>query len=55
MAQIETSQEALEVLGDKVIQPGMPVDIIIKTGERTFITYILKPLTDRFAVSFKQD
>jgi len=55
LAQIETTQEGLGALGDKVIQPGMPVDIIIKTGERTFINYILKPLTDRFAVSFKED
>lgn len=55
LAQIETTEEGLQLLGEKSIQPGMPVDIIIKTGERTFISYILKPLSDRFAISFKED
>lgn len=55
LAQIETTEEGLALLGGKMIQPGMPTDIIIKTGERTFMSYILKPLTDRFAVSFKED
>lgn len=55
LAQIETTEEGLQLLGDNAIQPGMPVDIIIKTGERTFISYILKPLSDRFAISFKED
>jgi protease secretion system membrane fusion protein len=43
------------MLEDYRIQPGMPVEVIVKTGERTFANYILKPLTDRFARSFKED
>jgi protease secretion system membrane fusion protein len=31
----------------------MPVDVIVKTGERTFMSYLLKPLTDKFALAFK--
>jgi protease secretion system membrane fusion protein len=31
----------------------MPVDVIIKTGERTFMSYLLKPLTDKLARAFK--
>jgi HlyD family secretion protein len=28
--------------------PGMPVDAFIKTGDRTPLTYLVKPLTDYF-------
>ena len=53
LAQVEATPEGLKQLGDLRIQPGMPVDIIFKTGERTFMGYLLKPLSDRFAGSFK--
>jgi protease secretion system membrane fusion protein len=35
------------------VQPGMPVDVIIKAGERTFMSLLLKPLSDKFANAFK--
>jgi protease secretion system membrane fusion protein len=31
----------------------MPVEVIVKTGERSFFSYMVKPLSDRFARSFK--
>ena len=53
LAQVETSAEGVKLLGDKVVQPGMPVEVIVKTGERSFFSYLIKPLSDRFARSFK--
>jgi protease secretion system membrane fusion protein len=53
LAQIETTEEAQRKLKGLTIQPGMPVDVIVKTGQRTFMSYLLKPLTDRFALAFK--
>jgi epimerase transport system membrane fusion protein len=35
--------------------PGMPVDVMIKTGERTFFEYLTKPITDRLAKSFREE
>ena len=55
LAQVETTKEGLALLGSNKIQPGMPVEVIVKTGERSFMTYLLKPLTDRVARSFKED
>jgi protease secretion system membrane fusion protein len=55
LAQIETTPEGAKRLGEKQIQAGMPVDVIIKTGERTFASYLVKPITDRFAKSFKEE
>ncbi len=55
MATVETTAEGLALLGANKIQPGMPVEVIVKTGERSFMTYLLKPLNDRVARSFKED
>lgn len=53
LAQVRTSQEGLAQLEGLDIQPGMPVDVIVKNGERTFMSYLLKPLVDSVALSFK--
>jgi len=36
------------------LQPGMPVEIFIETGERTFAEYLLQPLTVRMQRAFKE-
>lgn len=46
-------QELAKVDGFRVI-PGMPADVIIKTGERTFFRYLFKSISDRFAHAFKE-
>jgi membrane fusion protein, protease secretion system len=55
LAHIETTKEGYELLGRNQIQAGMPVDVVIKTGERTFMSYLAKPIADRFAKSFKEN
>jgi protease secretion system membrane fusion protein len=54
LCQIEVTDEGLRILHDKSIQPGMPVEVVIKSGERSFMSYLLKPISDRFARSFKE-
>ena len=54
LAQIQTTDEGLKMLGDLKLQPGMPVDVVIKSGERSFMSYLLKPLADKFARAFKE-
>ncbi len=39
-------------LQGKALQPGMPVDVIFKSGERPFLSYLLKPLSDELSKSF---
>ena len=34
--------------------PGMPADVYIKTGERTFFDYIMRPLLDSFSRAFRE-
>lgn len=42
-------------LPEEKIYPGLPVEAYIATGERTFLDYLAKPLTDRFARAFRED
>ncbi|WP_299672703.1 HlyD family type I secretion periplasmic adaptor subunit [uncultured Roseobacter sp.] len=37
-----------------VLIPGMPVEAYIKTGDRTPIAYLVKPVTDYFARAFRE-
>ncbi|MFK7880677.1 HlyD family type I secretion periplasmic adaptor subunit [Roseobacter sp.] len=43
----------LEKLGDNTLIPGMPVEVFIKTNERTPLDYLTKPLTDYFTRSMR--
>lgn len=46
--------QSLEKLGRRSIQPGMPADVVIKTGERSFVGYLLKPLLSRLYFAFTE-
>lgn len=37
------------------IQSGMPVDLFVKTGERTMMNYLLKPIVDRAQSTMSED
>lgn len=53
LTQVETTPTGQQLLRDKSVVAGMPVEVVVKSGERTFMSYLLKPLLDRFAASFK--
>ncbi|MES2508796.1 MAG: HlyD family type I secretion periplasmic adaptor subunit [Pseudomonadota bacterium] len=54
LAQIETDEAGVKLLGGKVIQPGMPVEVVFKTGERNFVSLLVKPISDRLSRAFKE-
>jgi protease secretion system membrane fusion protein len=37
------------------VRPGMPVELFVKTGERTMMSYLLKPVFDRARTSMAED
>lgn len=49
--------EAGEVakLDGRELMPGMPVETFLATGERSALSYLLKPLSDQFARAFRED
>jgi HlyD family secretion protein len=48
-----TAEEIKRLDGLKLV-PGMPVEAFIRTGERTMLSYLLKPLTDQARRAFRE-
>lgn len=44
----------LQKLGNLQLRPGMPAETFIQTGQRTMLSYILKPLADQLARAFRE-
>ena len=55
LARVAVTPDGMKVLGKRRMQPGMPAEVIIKTGERSLLTYLLNPLTKRLAASMKEE
>jgi protease secretion system membrane fusion protein len=55
LARVAITPDGMKKLGKHELQPGMPVEVIIKTGERSLLTYLLHPLTKRMAASMKEE
>lgn len=46
-ASIEVTAQGMDKLKQNKIVAGMPAEVLIRTGERTAMNYLLKPLSDR--------
>ncbi|MEI6706538.1 MAG: HlyD family type I secretion periplasmic adaptor subunit [Methylococcales bacterium] len=57
LGRVEVDKYGLEDLrkNDLVLVPGMPAEVLINTGDRTFFQYLMKPLSNIFARSFNED
>ena len=55
LARVGVTAEGYKQLGKRQLQPGMPVEVIFLTGERSMLTYLLSPLTKRMAASMKEE
>ncbi|TIX34559.1 MAG: HlyD family type I secretion periplasmic adaptor subunit, partial [Mesorhizobium sp.] len=53
-ARIDVENEATCLTGDKILKPGMPAEVHIRTDERSVWSYLMKPLTDQFSRAFRQ-
>jgi protease secretion system membrane fusion protein len=47
-AWVEVTPDGLKSLKSNEIRAGMPAEVFVRTGERTAMNYLLKPLLDRF-------
>lgn len=55
LARIAVTADGYKVLGKRQLQPGMPVEVVFITGQRSMLTYLLNPLTKRLAASMKEE
>jgi HlyD family secretion protein/epimerase transport system membrane fusion protein len=51
---LAVSDQELERLGERRLQPGMPADVMIKTGERTALQYLFQPLLDNLEHAWRE-
>ena len=51
---ISMTPEEIAKLGDVKLTPGMPVEAFIQTGNRTVLSYLVKPLHDQLKRAFRE-
>ncbi|CNB91236.1 HlyD family type I secretion periplasmic adaptor subunit [Yersinia intermedia] len=52
---VEVSEAARQKLDHLEIKPGMPVQGFVRTGERSMINYLFKPLMDRLHIALTEE
>lgn len=55
VAQVTLPPEQLARLGSLKLIPGMPAEIFLQTGERTALSYLVKPLQDQLARAMREE
>jgi protease secretion system membrane fusion protein len=51
----QVTPEGKKIIQNLQVRPGMPVELLVKTGERTMMSYLLKPLIDRSKTSLIEE
>lgn len=55
LARVELTPEGMKALGTRNLQPGMTAEVLVKTGERSLLTYLLHPLIKRVAAAMTEE
>jgi protease secretion system membrane fusion protein len=55
LARAALTPEGLKALGNRTLQPGMTAEVLVKTGERSLLTYLLHPLMKRIATAMTEE
>lgn len=53
-AEVQLAEGEGARLGARALVPGMPVEVYLKTGQRSPLAYLLKPVGDYFARAFRE-
>jgi HlyD family secretion protein len=54
IVRIALTQDEIAKLGNVKLIPGMPVEALIATGDRTVLSYLVKPMRDQIARAFRE-
>lgn len=55
VVRIAVPHEEMQKLGGLTLLPGMPAEAMIQTGERTALSYLVKPLADQLNRAFREE
>lgn len=53
--QVTVTPEGMKMINSDNIRPGMPVDVFVKTGARSLLSYLFKPVLDRIHTSLTEE
>lgn len=54
MARVSLAEADIKSIGDLKLVPGMPAEVYIRTQDRTPLDYLLKPLHEQIARTFRE-
>lgn len=52
---VKVAPKGMKLLEHLNVKPGMPVEVFVKSGERSMLSYLLKPIFDRAHSAFSED
>lgn len=55
LGRVELTEAGRKELGKLLLVPGMPAEVLLNTGERTLLSYLVQPATNAFARSLIED
>ena len=55
LARVAVTEEGMQDLGNLTLVPGMPAEVFIASGSRTFLQYVMKPFSNALARSLRED
>lgn len=55
LARVQVTAEGMQDLGNLALVPGMPAEVFIASGSRTFLQYVMKPFSNALARSLIED
>jgi HlyD family secretion protein len=53
-ARVSVSEDELAKLGPLKLLAGMPVEAFVKTGDRSIVSYLVRPMSDQIARAFRE-
>lgn len=54
LTRVEVPEAQIARLGSQQIVPGMLADVFVRTGERTFLQYLIQPITSSFDKAWRE-
>ncbi len=55
LARLQLTPDGLKALGARTLQAGMMAEVVIRTGERSLLTYLAYPLVRRLSQSMREE
>jgi protease secretion system membrane fusion protein len=55
LGRVQVTKKGLQQLGNRSLKPGMAAEVLIRTGERSLLTYLMGPLLKRISAAMREE